>query len=314
MDNQEEKTSGSNSKKIAIAVGVILLFCTLISFVGSNVGALIFKSKPIGIFAVNPPHVVLPAEMPFPGVHLSNTMLTSFITIFILMLLFVSAGRKIKLVPSGLQNFVEFFYESLAGFIEDTAGTEYGRKFFPVCATIFLFVLFNGWLSLIPGFETIKFNGEPLLRNPNTDINVPIMLAVISFCFVEYWGFKAQGLKYLKKFINVDSLIHGFKEMFSGRIKSGLNGMIMGLVSLFTGILEILSEFIRLVSFTFRLFGNMTAGMILVTVAIFLVPWVFPAVFYVMEAFFGFIQALIFSGLTLCFLVLAIMSHEEEAH
>ncbi|MCX5866314.1 MAG: F0F1 ATP synthase subunit A [Proteobacteria bacterium] len=314
MDNQEEKTSGSNLKKIAIAVGIILLLLTLISFVGSNVGAMIFKTKALSVFAVGKPHVVLPAEMPFHGVHLSNTMLTSFITILILMLLFISAARKIKLVPSGLQNFVEFFYESLANFIEDTAGTEYGRKFFPVCATIFLFVLFNGWLSLIPGFETIKFNGEPLLRNPNTDINVPMMLAVISFCFVEYWGFKAHGLNYLKKFINVGALIQGFKEMFAGQVKTGLNNMIMGLVSFFTGILEILSEFIRLISFTFRLFGNMTAGMILVMVAIFLVPWVLPSVFYAMEAFFGFIQALIFSGLTLCFLVLAIMSHEEEAH
>ncbi len=315
MDNQVEQTQGTSTKKIAIVVGVTLAIMAVVSFVGSNVGALILKTKTIGIFSIGSPHVVMASERPFHSFqYLSNTMLTSFISIVFLMIIFSIACRKIKLVPSGLQNFIEFLYESFSNFVEDTAGVEYGRKFFPVCFAIFLFVVCNAWTSLIPGFETIKFNGEPLLRNANTDINVPMMLAVVSFFFVEFWGFKAHGLPYLKKFVNVGPLFHSFKEIFTGQIKTGLWDMIMGLVAVFTGVLEFLSEFIRLISFTFRLFGNMTAGMILVMVMLYLVPWVVPSVFYGMEMFFGFVQALIFSGLTLCFLVLAIMSHEEEAH
>ena len=108
------------------------------------------------------------------------------ITMPLLFLLFFIGTRNMKLVPSGLQNFLELIVEAAANFIEDPAGEKHGRWFFPVCTTIFLFVVANAWLSLIPGFETIHVHGEPLLRNANTDLNIPAALAVVSFIFVEY--------------------------------------------------------------------------------------------------------------------------------
>jgi len=192
------------------------------------------------------------------------------------------------------------------------AGKEYGRKFFAVCTTIFLFVLANAWINLIPGVETIKMNGMPLFRNPNTDINVPLMLAMVSFCYVEFWGFKAKGFKYITKFFDFGPLFQGLRQLFKGRLKIGLSGLGMGAIAVFTGILELLSEFIRIISFTFRLFGNMTAGGMLTLVIIFLIPWVVPVIFYGLEAFLGFIQAMIFGALTLCFLAMAVKQAEEE--
>lgn len=306
--------NGKKGTWLIIIIPAVLLGLMVVSFLGSSVGAKIFGGEPLGILAVHAPHPELPAEKPFEGFSVTNTMIASWLSILTLLVFFFAATRRMGLVPRGLQNFVEFFYESAADFIESTAGREYGRKFFPVCVTIFLFVLFNAWFGLIPGFETVKMNGAPLLRNANTDINVPLMLAVVSFCFVEYWGLRVHGANYLKKFFNFRPLYQGFREFFSGRIKAGLGGIAMGAVAVFTGILESLSEIIRLISFTFRLFGNMTAGMILTLVMIYLVPWVAPSVFYGLETFIGFVQAMIFGGLTLCFLVIAIASHEGESH
>ncbi len=300
------------SLNIIIILSIVFLVLIVVSFIGGSVGAIITGGEPLSIFAVQPPHPQLPAEHPFPNLPITNTMITAWISILVLFGLFFAATRRMKLVPRGLQNFVEFFYEAAANFIEDPAGKEYGRKFFPVCVTIFLFVLANAWINLIPGFETIKMNGEPLLRNANTDINVPLMLAVVSFCFVEYWGFKAHKATYLRKFFNFVPLGQGFKKLFTGKIKAGFGGIAMGIIAVFTGLLEAISELIRMVSFTFRLFGNMTAGMILTLVMIFLIPWVVPAIFYGLEAFLGFVQAMIFGGLTLCFLVVAVMSTDEE--
>lgn len=305
----KRKVLGCSLNLIAI-LAIVFLALTVISFIGGSVGALIRGGEPLSIFAVQPPHFQLPAEHPFPNLPITNTMITAWISILVLFGIFFAATRKMRLVPRGLQNFVEFIYETAAKFIEDPAGKKYGRWFFPVCTTIFLFVLANAWINLLPGFETIKMNGEPLLRNANTDINVPLMLAVVAFISIEYWGFKAKGARYLETFFNFKPLLSGFKQLFTGKIKAGFGGIFNGIILVFAGVLEILSHFIRMVSFTFRLFGNMTAGAILPLIMIFLVPFVVPAIFYGLEAFFGFVQALIFGGLTLGFACAAVMAEE----
>jgi len=298
------------SLNLIIILAVVFLALIVISFIGGSVGALITGGEPLSIFAVHPPHPQLPAEHPFPNLPITNTMITAWISILVLFGIFFAATRKMRLVPRGLQNLVEFIYETAAKFIEDPAGKKWGRIFLPVCFTIFLFVLANAWINLLPGFETIKMNGEPLLRNANTDINVPLMLAVISFISVEYWGFKAKKARYLETFFNFRPLGLGFKQLFTGKIKAGFGGIFNGIILVVAGILEILSHFIRMVSFTFRLFGNMTAGAILSLIMIFLVPFVVPAIFYGLEAFFGFVQAMIFGGLTLGFACAAVMAEE----
>ncbi len=302
-----KKTVFGCSLNVIIIVIVVFLALTLISFIGGSVGALIFGREPISLFNVGVPEYHPAPETPFHHLPITNTLIAAWISILVLFGLFLAGTRKMKLVPTGLQNLLEMIVEALANFIEDPAGKKHGRWFFPVCTTIFLFVITNAWISLIPGFETITVNGEPLLRNANTDLNVPAALAVVSFCFVEYWGFKARGASYLKTFLNFGPLGSAIKQIFTGKIRAGLGGLLNGIVAAFAGLLEILSHLIRMISFTFRLFGNMTAGMILVMIMIFLIPWVVPTVFYGLEAFFGFVQALIFAGLTLGFACAAVM-------
>lgn len=294
---------------IAIIVGSTL---AVISFIGGTVGAIIAGREPLSIFDVSTPHVELAAGKPFPRLPITNTMIAAWITLLVLFGLFFAATRKMKLIPTGLQNFVESLYETAADFIEDVAGKENGRRFFPLVVTIFLFVLVNAWIGLIPGFESIKLNGMPLLRNANTDINVPLMLASVSVVAIEYWGFKAKGVSYLKTFVNFGPLGQGLVQLFKGKIKAGVAGIFSGIVAAFGGILEVLSHLIRVISFTFRLFGNMTAGLVLTGVVIFIIPLVIPSIFYGLEALFGFVQALIFSGLTLVFAYAAVMSTEEQ--
>jgi len=305
--------STKNRSSLFLKIAVLaagLLAMIVVSFLGSEVGSGIFGLTPVSILKVEAPKYHPAPERPFPSLPITNTMITAWISIMVLFLLFFIGTRTMKLVPSGLQNLLELIVESAANFIEDPAGKKHGRWFFPICTTIFLFVVANAWVSLLPGFETIHVNGEPLLRSANTDLNIPAALAVVSFIFIEYWGFKARGVSYLTTFFHVGPLWSALRLIGAGKIKAGAGGLLNGFVALFAGLLEILSHLIRMVSFTFRLFGNMTAGMILVMIMIFLVPWVLPSLFYGMEAFFGFIQAMIFAGLTLGFACAAVMEEE----
>jgi F-type H+-transporting ATPase subunit a len=154
---------------------------------------------------------------------------------------------------------------------------------------------------------------EPhLLRPANTDINTPLALALISFVFVLFFGLRALGLGYLKQYFNFGQLFIGLGQLVRGRIGAGLSGILMGIINVFIGLVELLSMFTRVISFTLRLFGNMTAGEILLLMATFLIPYLFALPFYGLELLVGFIQALIFSALTLIFLTVAVTSHEEH--
>jgi F-type H+-transporting ATPase subunit a len=136
----------------------------------------------------------------------------------------------------------------------------------------------------------------------------------MSFVFVEFFGLRwGGGIRYLGKFINVGPFFQSLRQLFRGRVRAAFSGLITGVINIFVGFLEALSELVRIVSFTFRLFGNMTAGEILLLIAMFLIPWVFALPFYGLELLVGFVQALIFAGLTLVFLTVAVAPHGAEA-
>ena len=118
--------------------------------------------------------------------------------------------------------------------------------------------------------------------------------------------------KYLGKFVRIGPMLHGLKEFFKGKVLDGLMGLFIGFIQIFVGALELISEFVRVISFTFRLFGNMTAGATVVLMIAFLIPWLVPVPFYGLEMILGFVQALIFGGLTLVFAATAITPHEEH--
>ncbi len=311
---------------VLIAVIIVALALVVVGFLAGGIGQELLKKfgvnvpLPEWLIPESPePHLPAPVLFHVLGLPVTNTMIAGWITILFLVLASWLITRRNKLVPGRLQS----VFESILGWVYDfcvsVAGPKNGRTFFPVICTIFLFVGFNAWLSLIPGYGSIEvfFRGgekAELLRGANTDVNTPLAVALVSFVFVEYYGLKSLGIRYLGKFVNVKGFFRSVGLVFKGKARQGLSGLFSGVIDIFVGVLEGLSEFIRIVSFTFRLFGNMTAGEILIMVATFLLPMAISWVVYGLELFVGFIQALVFSGLTLAFVSMAVSAHEEEAH
>lgn len=295
---------GCSTRVLAVALLITLaLFIT--GLLTGPLGAAFLHTKPL----LPSPEVHLPSAKVFSiyGFGISNTMLAYWLTIILITALFFAATHRMKTVPGRLQSMAELIVETLLSFVREVIGKQKERMVFPIVATIFLLVIFNAWVSILPVFGPIGFilpDGEsvrlnPLLRNTNTDINLPLSIALISFICVEYWGIRSIGaFHYLGQFFNVRNLLRG--------------RIFFGIVDLLVGFLEGLSHLIRIVSFTFRLFGNMTAGKTLLIIAAFLVPFIFAVPFYGLELLIGFVQALIFAGLTLVFAAIAVSPHGEE--
>ena len=309
-----------------VLVGVVVVFVALgaISLISGALGRSFLGD--IGLPAwliVDKPHPELPAEGLFHlfGFTITNTILTAWISIILLVGISYAVTRRMRLVPSRLQTAVEAVIGRLLSFCQDIAGEKYGRRFFPVVATIFLFIITNAWLGLIPGYGSVFVTGTEgeavhLLRGANTDINLPLALALISFVLVEYWGIKAVGVfRYMGKFFNARQFLGGVRQVFSGKVKEGLSSLFNGAIDIFIGFIELLSEFVRVLSFTARLFGNMTGGEILLLMMMFLAPFILAIPVYGLELLVGFIQALIFGGLTLVFATIAVTPpHMVEEH
>lgn len=231
--------------------------------------------------------------------EITNSLLISWVAMAILIIFAYLATRKMRIVPSGFQNFMEVIIEALYNLIESVTGNDkQSKKFFPIVATIFLFVLLANWLGLIPGVGSIglreEHNGEeiivPLFRSTSADLNFTLALAIMSVGAAQIFGVAALGIfKYGGKFINLKNPI-----LF------------------FVGLLELIGETAKMVSFSFRLFGNVFAGEVLLLVISFLVPYLVPLPFYFLEVIVGVIQAFIFAMLTLVFLKMAVTPHGEH--
>ncbi len=224
------------------------------------------------------------------GMPITNTLLMSWLTVALLVIVGVFVGRGVRLVPSRLQTLFEMGFENVYDYIAETLESrEMARKFFPLLVTIFLFIATANLLEFIPGVGSIGFFESgggfiPLLRSTNTDLNMTLALSIIAFAVIEITGILTIGVwKYAGKFVN---------------FHSGMGFLI--------GIIDLVSEIARLISFSFRLFGNIFAGEVLILVIIYFVPYVLPVPLMLFEVFVGFIQAVIFSLLTLFFIKLAV--------
>lgn len=245
-------------------------------------------------------HISLAAETvghlgAFP---ITNTFIMSIVSTTVLGGLAVAIARKVAVVPRGLQNVAEAVVEGALGLMDTvTNDRRQTLKFFPFVFTFFIFILTSNWLGLLPGIGPIGIAETehgvrafvPLLRSTNADLNVTVALAIISILTIQVVGIVTiSAAKYAKKFFNFKNPIMAFV---------GLN--------------ELISEFSKIISLSFRLFGNVFAGEVLLVVIGFIVPFILPLPFMFIELFVGFIQAFIFSILTLVFLKVATT---EEAH
>jgi F-type H+-transporting ATPase subunit a len=249
----------------------------------------------------------------------TNTLLCTWIVIAILFFICYLGTRRQDLIPSGMQNAFEWLVEVLLGLVESVSGKEKGRKFFPFVASFFIFILLANMLDVIPGVDTIGHIEEGVhhggllwgeqsnelvawIRPPTTDLNLTLAMAFVSVIATQFFGFAMLGAKdQLSKYFNFRALKRGP----------------MGLVEFVVGLLEIVSELGRLVSFSFRLFGNIFAGSVLLAVFAFLLPVVSSILFLPFEMFVGAIQAFVFGFLTLVFMEVGTISHshaEGSAH
>ncbi len=232
---------------------------------------------------------------------ITNSLLTTWLVMLLLTVFAVVATQKLTKIPSRFQVFVEILVGGLYDFFAKLTG-KYIKSLFPVTATLFIFIIAANWIGLLPGVGPVGFYEQPeltsevgkvkfvpLFRAPTADINETLALALIAMFLVQYYGFRVSGFKYGKKFINLTNPIF-----------------------FFVGLLELISDLSKIISFAFRLFGNIFAGEVLLAVVAFLIPFIVPLPFLALEFFVGFIQALVFSMLYSVFVTMAVSQGEVE--
>lgn len=237
-------------------------------------------------------HVALAAEKlgTLWGIPITNTLIMSWVVMAILLIAGFFIGRSLRMQPGRFQTFVELLFSYVEDFIKTTLENDlWARRLFPLLLTIFLFIATANVLEFTPGIGSIVFhNGHeavPLLRSMNTDLNMTLALTVIVVLAIEIAGILALGFwRYVGKFINFSSPIN-----------------------FVVGIIELVSELSRFVSFSFRLFGNIFAGEVLIGVVSFFVPYFLPVPLMGFEMFVGIVQGAVFALLTLFFVKMAIM-------
>jgi len=292
-----------------------------------------------GIFVPVQPEITVAAERlieeplfnlgPLGPFYLVNTIPTLVVTLVLLGVIAYFTNRSLKksaetdLVPRGIGNLMEAILEILYNLTEGSAGAKWARAIFPWFATILIYVLFANLLKLIPGFESIGVlhqvatghpasgamlmpgeveNGyilAPFFRGISVDLNFTAALALVAVVMIQVIGFRAQGWGYLSKFFNTRRM---FKVPF------------FGAMDFLVGLLELISELSKILSFAFRLFGNMFAGIVLVAIVAGLLGKIsiLPAMVMMFELFVGVIQAFVFGMLTMVFMAQATQGHGEE--
>ena len=226
---------------------------------------------------------------------ISSTIFTMWIVMAVVFIGAFLMVRGSKLIPRRGQNVFEWFYEFLSDFGLGIAGPT-ARPYIPLFVAFFLLILFSNWSGLIPPVGRIHE-----LRAPTSDVNVTLGLALVSFVYFEFQGFRRLGVRgYLGKFFP----IYEFK-----------NGIAAGGIAMFVGLVELMLEFVKPITLSMRLFGNIYGGEVALGVITALTIAIIPVGLLGLEVMLNAIQALIFSILTLMFIVLAIESHDhEEGH
>lgn len=244
------------------------------------------------------PHIEVSAE---PLWHIgsftiNNSLIMTWIVMIVLVTFAFFAGRKIQKYPTGLQNFAEMVIEGLHSNIESLAHN-LTKRIFPLIATFFLFIMVSNYFGLLPGVGTIglkeiKEGKEvlvPIFRPPAADLNFTLALALISVVMTHYISLTTIGASaYIARFLSFNPIY------------------------LFVGILEIVAEFTKIISLSFRLFGNIFAGEALLTTISSLLAFIAPLPFMMLELLVGFVQATVFMMLTLVFIT--ILAEKHEAH
>lgn len=297
-----------------------------------TISAIVLVMIVVGIFTrvEMPPVSVAPEplfHLDLAGIDLAitNSIVAGWITMIVLILGGLYLRSSLKMVPTGLQNVVEMILEFWNNLTEELGGEKNVWKIFPLVTTIFLFVMLSNFLDLLTplfmGIGPLHGEGEhqaiiPILRAPSSDLSMTVALALISVALTQIYGIQELGLwGYFSKFIRLEGWVVVFRSL-TGRVKTGLgSALFMAFLDTLIGVIELFSEIFKIVSFSFRLFGNVFAGELLLII--------FPSIFFptlVVLPFMFFellivtpIQAFIFAVLTLAFMNVAMAHHGSLA-
>lgn len=232
----------------------------------------------------------------FGSFPVTNTLVATGVLSLVIIGVSLFSQKSLRLVPRKVQNIFEVIFEFLVGLVEDVMQSkDLVQKTFPLIATIFIFVWLSNLAELLPGLGTVGFSHTaegkteiiPFIRSASADMNVTLALAIIAVFATHYFGIASVGIKhYAGKFF-----VSPFTKPYG--------------IGTFVGLLELVSEFSKILSFSFRLFGNIFAGEVLLIVMLSLAPLIVPVPFLIMELFVGGIQALVFAMLTAVFIKMA---------
>jgi len=265
------------------------------------------------------PPVVAETIFHIGNMPITNSMINTWVAAIILITIAFLIKRNVREVPKGLQNIAESIIEIMFKYGDQVTGSrEKTRKFLPLAGTLFIFILLSNWMGLLPGVGSIgvwqEHSGElalvPLFRPATSDINMTIAMSVIGVMVANVMGIFAIGFfKHLGKFINFGGVVRGLKRK---GIKDKLIYTFVGIIDIGVGLIETVSEAAKVVSLSFRLFGNIFAGEVLLGVMLGLFAYVLPLPFMFLEIIVGIVQALVFAMLVLVYAAMATTEPHHE--
>ena len=247
---------------------------------------------------------------------ITNSLIMSWVTVVMLVVGFALIYKKIKHVPYGLQNIFEILLEQAFTLADTVTGSRHkSEKFLPIVLALFLFILVNNWLGLLPGIGTIGFietEGThsvfvPLFRGGTADVNTTLAISLFAVIMSHLFGVLTLGIwKHLNKFVN----FHAFMEIPKKMRKDPMI-ILVNPIKAFVGLIEMVGELAKVASLSLRLFGNIFAGEVLLASMMAIFAFILPLPFMFMELIVGIVQALVFSILTLAFFGIASSAEEH---
>ena len=245
---------------------------------------------------------------------ITNALFTSWLVVLVIVGISVALRTRMKKIPGKLQHFFEIVIEGALSIGDQvTNNRKITKKVFPIAICIFFFVLINNWFGLLPlgGFGIIE-NGffVPFIRSGTADINTTLALSIVSVLGANVFGILIIGVwKMFNKYVNVKALGTAAKK-----VRKEPTGVVVAPIQFFVGVIEIIGEVAKVASLSFRLFGNVFAGEVLLASMSALVAVVVPIPFMFLEVIVGIIQAFIFAMLTVVYFTIASQDHDHDDH
>lgn len=237
----------------------------------------------------------------------TNTMINVWLAMAIFLVIGIFIKKQLSLRPGKFQNFFEYILEMLMGYFDQVTGDRKKTlRFMPIVGSVFFFILLSNWLGLLPGTGSLTYRNVMVLRPANTDLNLTIAMALVAVVSSHLFGLVTVGIfTHLNKFIQIGTFL---KSLTKGPV-----AIFTAIIELGVGVIEIISEMAKVLSLSLRLFGNIFAGEVLISVLSGLVSVLIPAPFMMLELLVGLIQASVFTMLTLVYLTI-MTAKSHEAH